>query len=99
MVEHDLAKVGVAGSSPVFRSAEKSWCFKHQDFFISGYSVLKNCLFSETLLEIKSPQEYLGAFANIVDRLFIFRVVQCIIRYYNLRFTGIAVFEQVVTAS
>ena len=32
MVEHDLAKVGVAGSSPVFRSKSRS---SEGDFFLS----------------------------------------------------------------
>ena len=34
MVEHDLAKVGVAGSSPVFRSYPPEW----EDFFCYVYS-------------------------------------------------------------
>jgi hypothetical protein len=37
LVEHDLAKVGVAGSSPVFRS--RSSCpFQAEDFFFEGTS-------------------------------------------------------------
>ena len=33
MVEHNLAKVGVAGSSPVFRSKIPSWLFRMEFFF------------------------------------------------------------------
>ena len=35
LVEHDLAKVGVAGSSPVFRSSSFPW----KDFFFSALVV------------------------------------------------------------
>ncbi len=38
LVEHDLAKVGVAGSSPVFRSAKKSRLVR--DFFSKVCAVL-----------------------------------------------------------
>jgi hypothetical protein len=34
LVEHDLAKVGVAGPSPVSRSSEEKGCLKRTAFFV-----------------------------------------------------------------
>jgi len=40
LVEHDLAKVGVAGSSPVFRSRERSDCINQDVFFALPLAIL-----------------------------------------------------------
>ena len=43
LVERDLAKVEVAGSSPVFRSEKIPFCFIRVEFFICD-GVIANCL-------------------------------------------------------
>ena len=81
MVEHNLAKVRVAGPSPVFRSLKENSCVSRCDLttrspgggmvdaLVSGTSVSNNVQVRVLFWAQGGLQEYYGGVAELVDAL------------------------------